>query len=144
MARAQSSLAISAAFCSMATIVRPESSATILASGCPFETGANGTMVVCLSGVWALITTHSITIAQFWHGSSMETVAHDLWHYSGILARRRRKARPVAERQLGARRKPARNAVGSVDSRHILGCHRPLQAGDPVFTAVARETRCCR
>src|SRR3954453_9875571 len=60
MARAQSSFAISAAFCSMATMVRPDSSATT--SGCcPFGVGANGTTVAALSGAYALITTHSIT-----------------------------------------------------------------------------------
>src|SRR3954470_16279617 len=60
MAREQSSFAISAAFCSRATMVRPDSSATT--SGCcPFGVGANGTTVAALSGAYALITTHSIT-----------------------------------------------------------------------------------
>src|SRR4051812_14916670 len=60
MAREQSSFAMSAAFCSMATMVRPDSSATT--SGCcPFGVGANGTTVAALSGAYALIATHSIT-----------------------------------------------------------------------------------
>src|ERR1700716_2503018 len=59
-ARAQSSFAISAAFCSKATMVRPDSSATT--SGCcPFGVGANGTTVAALSGAYALIATHSNT-----------------------------------------------------------------------------------
>src|SRR5262249_52919743 len=56
MARLQSSFAMSAAFCSMATIVRPESSTTAPVSCCPFGVGANGTMVPALSGAYALIT----------------------------------------------------------------------------------------
>src|SRR5215467_2200798 len=55
MARLQSSLAMSAAFCSIATIVRPESSARIPVSCCPLGAGANGTMVPALSGAYALI-----------------------------------------------------------------------------------------
>src|SRR6516165_1925640 len=49
MARAQSSFAISAAFCSMATMVRPESSAMIFGSG--WLLGANGTTVAGLSAM---------------------------------------------------------------------------------------------
>src|ERR1700704_2816929 len=60
MARAQSSFAMSAAFCSKATMVRPDSSATT--SGCcPFGVGANGKTVAALSGAYALIATHSVT-----------------------------------------------------------------------------------
>src|SRR5215471_13649113 len=56
MARLQSSFAMSAAFCSKATIVRPESSTTAPVSCCPLGVGANGTMVPALSGAYALIT----------------------------------------------------------------------------------------
>src|SRR5438105_2688426 len=56
MARAQSSFAISAAFCSIATMVRPESSASMVASGCPLL-GANATTVGGLSDVWTLMST---------------------------------------------------------------------------------------
>src|SRR5262245_38876352 len=56
MARLQSSFAMSAAFCSKATIVRPESSAAAPVSCCPLGVGANGTMVPALSGAsYALI-----------------------------------------------------------------------------------------
>src|SRR5262249_40383272 len=54
MARLQSSFAMSAAFCSMATIVRPESSTTAAVSCCPFGVGANGTIVPALSVAYAL------------------------------------------------------------------------------------------
>src|SRR5262245_41726842 len=50
MARLQSSFAMSAAFCSKATIVRPESSAAVPVSCCPLGVAANGTMVPALSG----------------------------------------------------------------------------------------------
>src|SRR5262245_42512748 len=50
MARLQSSFAMSAAFCSKATIVRPESSAAAPVSCCPLGVGANGTMVPAWSG----------------------------------------------------------------------------------------------
>src|SRR3984893_12474933 len=75
MARAQSSFAISAALCSKATMVRPESSATILASDWPLDIGANGTIVAGLSGAWTLIATHSIAVALGSHSSLRETVA---------------------------------------------------------------------
>jgi len=43
-------LAISEAFCSSAMIERPESSDAMLASGCLFDVGANGTRIFGLSG----------------------------------------------------------------------------------------------
>src|SRR5712675_2182394 len=60
MARPQSSFAISAAFCSSAMMLRPESSAATLASGCPFGVGANGTIVAGLSGAYALMNERSL------------------------------------------------------------------------------------
>src|SRR5438552_2036094 len=66
MARAQSSLAMSAALCSSARMLRPESSATTLASACPFGLGANGITVVGLSPC-TLITTSLPYRAADWY-----------------------------------------------------------------------------
>src|SRR6516165_4232856 len=98
MARAQSSFAISAAFCSMATMVRPESSAMMFGSG--WLLGANGTTVAGLSVITYPLT-YSHTFAP--EGPHGRTLPQSLRHESEIF-RRACRGCAAGPTQLAARR----------------------------------------
>jgi hypothetical protein len=49
-------------------MARPESSATMVASDCPFDIGANGTIVAGWSDALALINAHSIRLPTTYDG----------------------------------------------------------------------------